>query len=127
MRNRAHRSKKSNSRASSGMLPSPRAIGRPRLHRWTLIFIVLFTIHPLLAMFAASAVAETAGCPLDEGGPHVCIVLGSDWGGGLYNSFVMGWLAMLTLPLGTVLLVAWLVLVLAWRWTTRAITGNRKQ
>ncbi|MPY67166.1 hypothetical protein F8S09_10745 [Deinococcus sp. SDU3-2] len=73
----------------------------------------LLTFGPLLGVMIASAVAGAFGCRLDEAGSYPCVVAGVDVGGLLSTLFVMGWLMLLTIPLGAVLgaagLVAWLV------------------
>lgn len=96
----------------------------PRRFPWRvylLIFLVLvlFTIAPVLSVFFTYGVAEANGCTVNEATIHPCMVLGADWGGFLYFTGMMGWLALATLPLGggalLVLLVIFLIHYFAFR------------
>ena len=82
-----------------------------------IIFIVLllFTISPILSAMTALAIARWCGSRLDESGAHPCIILGVDAGGLLYEMFVAGWLAMFTIPLGLILIVAIIIQMLSER------------
>lgn len=80
------------------------------------LLLLLATIFPLLSVIFASTVANTHGCILNEADIHPCIVLGADWGGALYGFGVLGWLMLATLPLGSVALLAWLIIMLIHRW-----------
>ncbi|HEV7253941.1 MAG TPA: hypothetical protein VGN97_12715 [Mesorhizobium sp.] len=77
-----------------------------------LALILLFAILPILSVLASIAIADAAGCRLDEGGIYPCPIFGSDWGATLGTMFVLGWLAFLTLPIGALALAAWLVAAL---------------
>jgi hypothetical protein len=68
--------------------------------------LLLFTVSPILSALTASAIARWCGSRLDEANVHPCIILGVDAGGLLYKMFVAGWLAMFTIPLGLILIVA---------------------
>lgn len=74
------------------------------MNRWWLWALplgwALYTFGPLLAALGAGAVADAHGCTLNEGNAHPCVIAGHDWGGTLYGLFVLGWLALLTLPTG---------------------------
>ena len=93
------------------MWPSPDPLTRPprrrRRWRWPLLWlgISLLTFGPLLLALGASELASLAGCALDEGSVHPCVIGGADRGDLLYSLFVLGWLSLVTLPLG--LLVGW--------------------
>lgn len=50
-----------------------------------LVVIAVLTILPLLSMMTATLLAGANDCPLNEGNPHPCPILGSDWGETLYN------------------------------------------
>jgi hypothetical protein len=81
--------------------------------RWPLIAVLLWallTFGPLLGVLLASAVASANGCRLDEAGAYPCVVAGVDVGGLLSGLFVLGWLMLLTLPLGAVVGVVGAVL-----------------
>jgi len=68
--------------------------------------IVLLAIFPLLSAFAAEGVANYFGCELHEGFVNPCVAFGQDIGNHLSSSFVMGWLTLITLPLG---FIAWCI------------------
>ncbi|MEM8982169.1 MAG: hypothetical protein AAGC71_04030 [Pseudomonadota bacterium] len=86
-----------------------RKIQRPRVIKVSLTIVGL-AILPLGSVLLASAIASYGDCQLHEGGVNPCVVFGSDVGGTLYSMFVMGWLGLLTLPLGIgSLLLYWLV------------------
>jgi hypothetical protein len=88
------------------------------------VILLLAFLPPILAL-GASAIADAAGCRLDEGGVYPCVIGGVDIGDTLAVMFVLGWLAMLSLPCGAVALLAWLVVLavdVVWR---RA--GQRRQ
>jgi hypothetical protein len=84
----------------------------------TLVVIVLLGTAPLLGLIAADVIASAHGCTLSEGTASVCMVMGSDWGEGLYAAFVLPWLLLATLPLAggavLVLLVIFIIHRLAW-------------
>lgn len=76
------------------------------------LVIVLFTVAPLLSVLASIAIARAVGAELDEGGPHPSYVCGVDIGRHLYAMFVFGWLGLVTIPLGLIVLVAYSVFLL---------------
>src|SRR5262249_53017902 len=76
---------------------------------WSLLVIVVGATFPVLSMLAASAIARSHGCKLDEGNAHPCVVLGVDLGKLLYSMAVMVWLALMTVPIGAIALAAWAV------------------
>lgn len=90
-----------------------------KIYFWALVAIVLFSAAPLISAFAAEAIANGNGCTLDEGTVHTCMIMGADWGEALYNMFVLGWLMLATLPLGSaaflVMIVVFIIHYLAWR------------
>jgi hypothetical protein len=71
--------------------------------------IVLFALGPLLLALSASVIAQANGCGLDEGSVHSCLVAGVEMGEALYTMFVLGWLTMVTAPLGAMAGLAWLL------------------
>jgi len=81
--------------------------------------IAVFTFFPLLSAVAAAMLARVNGCPLDEGNPHACLILGSDWGETLYGMWVRIWLMLFTLPAGVLLFVLWLVVLFVHFWRRR--------
>jgi hypothetical protein len=78
-----------------------------------LILIVLFAGLPVIGVVISTEVASALGCRLDEGNPHPCPFLGMDLAGLLYALFVSGWFGLLTIPLGAVLFVVWLIAAIA--------------
>jgi hypothetical protein len=70
-----------------------------------LAFVILFAtlllvgIAPVLGMLAASLIASSAGCTLNEGGTYPCLIMGADWGETLNFLFVAAWFFLLTFPL----------------------------
>jgi hypothetical protein len=75
------------------------------------VLIVLLALAPLLSALLAGAIADALGCGLDEGGATPCPFMGHDLGEPLVVMLGLGWLAILTLPLGAAALVIWLVIV----------------
>ena len=61
----------------------------------------------MISALGAGGVAAALGCELHEGFVNTCPVAGHDIGDTLYTMFVLGWLALFTLPiaaLGAVML-----------------------
>lgn len=69
----------------------------------------LITFGPLLGVLIASWVAGANGCRLDEAGSYPCVVAGVDVGGLLSTLFALGWLMLVTLPVGALLAVVGVV------------------
>jgi hypothetical protein len=88
------------------------------------VLLLVLTLLPLLSVLFASAVASAHGCALDEGSIHPCLVMGSDWGEALYGFGVLGWLMLVTLPLGGSALLVWLLILLIHRWVWRRQQGT---
>ncbi|HEV3410649.1 MAG TPA: hypothetical protein VG095_10160, partial [Chthoniobacterales bacterium] len=57
----------------------------------------------------AGIVANAHGCRLDEGSPHPCVIGGKDYGETLYALGVLGWLMLITLPIGAVAGLLWVI------------------
>lgn len=70
-----------------------------RMLFWLTALLLLAAFAPILSVFAADLIAGALGCELNEGTAHACVVLGIDIGELLYAMFVVGWLALLTVPL----------------------------
>ena len=98
--------------------------------RWAFAALVVATLiafAPLVSVMAASALAQSHGCALDEGSVHPCIILGADRGELLYDMFVMGWLFLLTMPLAIAAGLGWAALaVVALRRRLRRGAAGRK-
>jgi hypothetical protein len=71
--------------------------------------ILFFTLLPLFSVLICEGIASYAGCRVDEGSVHPCMVGGNDIGELLYGMFVMGWMLLLTMPVGMLLLTCWFV------------------
>ena len=84
----------------------------------TLILLgaLLICLLPVAGVLISTAIAELAGCRLDEAGSYPCLVLGHDLGGLLSTLFVSGWFALLTLPFAGLI-----VMVLGALWLFRLI------
>lgn len=79
-------------------------------HVRTIIAILAgLCLLPFAGVLVSAMLAALFGCELNEGGPQACMVLGLDLGGVLSSMFVMGWMALITLPLLMGLLVLWAV------------------
>lgn len=80
--------------------------------------IAVFALWPVASVYFTYLVADAHGCAVNEAYVQPCMVLGSDWGGLLYATGVMGWFMLATLPLGGGALLVWLVILvihrLAW-------------
>ena len=85
----------------------------------TLVTITLLALFPLLSAITAAVLAGINGCALDEGSPHPCLILGSDWGNTLYNMSVAFWMMLFTLPAGVLLFIVWLVVLVTHLWRRR--------
>ena len=81
--------------------------------RWTGAILggllVLAGVLPGLVSLLATAIAGAAGCRLDEGLTHRCMILGLDWGDALGAMFVMFWFELLTIWLVPIGLIAMLI------------------
>ncbi len=71
---------------------------------------LLIGVLPILSMLIASGISSAAGCMLDEGGSHPCLILGADWGGTLNFMFVAAWFFFLTFPLAILGLIGLVVI-----------------
>jgi hypothetical protein len=82
-----------------------------RYYIGSLILIALFGGYPFASMLVASFVANAAGCGLDEGQAHACIIHGHDYGPRLYEMAVSVWLMIFTLPLAELAFLIWIVVL----------------
>lgn len=72
---------------------------------WTLgLLILLAATAPIVSVALAGWIAHRHGCTLHEGFANPCLIGGVDFGETLYTMGVLGWLALVTLPLGAVAL-----------------------
>src|SRR5580693_6939704 len=75
----------------------------------TLILIVLLAGAPLISAFISGGIASALGCTVNEGGASGCIFMGRDISELLLDMFVLGWLALVTLPFGAIAFGVWLL------------------
>jgi hypothetical protein len=75
--------------------------------RRTFAVLIGLCLLPLGAVLLSAALAALFGCELNEGVTNVCSIAGLDVGGFLSGLFVMGWLALITLPLLMCILALW--------------------
>ncbi len=79
---------------------------------YIILAIILFLcLLPVFSVLLAGTAASLAGCDLDEGSIHACIIAGVDWGETLYTLAMAGWLGLMTLPFAA--LAALLISLLA--------------
>ena len=81
-------------------------------HGFVILAILLFAIGPFIGVAYAGSLAGKYGCQLDEGSAHPCLVNGVDRGDDLYALGMLGWLGLVTIPLGMAVLAVYLLLVL---------------
>ncbi|GEM83780.1 hypothetical protein [Meiothermus hypogaeus] len=91
-------------------------------HGLVLFIIALLSLSPLLLALLAGAFANANGCTLHEGNVHPCVVGGRDYGETLYTMVVLGWMSLVTMPLGMGAGGVYLLVVLF----RRASNGTRK-
>lgn len=83
-----------------------------RLKVFLFFGILFYTVGPALLVFVAASVATSLGCTLNEGDVSTCRLVGVDIGGLLYAMTVTGWLAIATIPTGTIALGVYVVCLL---------------
>lgn len=86
----------------------------PSAHRifFVYAFLAALALVPVLCVVVSAAVAKKYGCRLDEGGVHPCLIGGRNIGPLLYKGFMMGWVAVLTVPgagLGALVFTGYLI------------------
>jgi len=97
----------------------------PWIPYWiVLVLIVLFALAPIGSVVVCSVIANAAGCKVDEGSVHPCIINGKDYGHLLYTLGVMGWLMLATLPLGALAFMIWLIVLVLHRARWRKKTAE---
>ena len=110
---------------SAAMNPPPLP-GRKRfpwiLYWIALAIIVLVTLAPVGSVVACGWIANAHGCKVDEGSVHPCMINGKDYGQLLYTLGVLGWLMLVTLPVGALAVMIWLIVLILHRasWRRRA-------
>jgi hypothetical protein len=96
---------------------------------WVLYLITLFLIMavalaPVASVMACAWIANAHGCKVDEGSVHPCMIDGKDYGSLLYSLGVMGWLMIVTIPVGALAFLAWLIMLILHRTNWRRQTLN---
>lgn len=74
-----------------------------------LAVILIVMLGPILSTFIAASIANWNGCQFGEGSVYPCLIGGADWGGTLYLFGMMAWFGLITLPLGGLALLVWLL------------------
>src|SRR5947199_112269 len=88
----------------------------PWILYWTVLaLIVLFAFAPIGSVMLCGAIANAYGCKVDEGSTHPCMINGNNYGQLLYTLGVLGWLMLVTLPVGLFAFVFWLLILILHR------------
>ena len=87
--------------------------------------ILVISALPLLLAMGASTVADWYGCTVNEGMSNPCIVGGVDYGDTFYTFFVLGWLGLVTIPLGLIAALVWTAIFAITRARARAVDRSR--
>jgi hypothetical protein len=83
------------------------------------VALSVLCLLPLASVLVSATIAALAGCELNEASTSVCSIAGVDIGGVLSAMFVLGWTALVSLPVLLGVLILW-GLVEAWtRWSAR--------
>jgi hypothetical protein len=99
----------------------------PILIHTLIVFLILFVAFlPVVSVAIAGGIANANGCQLDEGSAHPCIVNGQDVGETLYAMGVMGWLMLVTIPIGLGVAALYLIIVVVF-YIVRRVARNRPE
>jgi TRAP-type C4-dicarboxylate transport system permease small subunit len=82
------------------------------LHLMIVAGLLFLAFATFLIAISAGAFASANGCELHEGFANPCVVGGRDYGETLYSLGLLGWLALVTLPIGLVLAGLYVVIVM---------------
>ena len=88
-----------------------------RLPRWVAVLSLIVPgaigMFPIACVVVAGLIAHRLGCRVDEGSVHACQAGGVDLGPILYQLGVMGWFALVTIPMAFLMYglvaVVWIV------------------
>jgi hypothetical protein len=83
-----------------------------RLFRWMMGLALFFFALPSISVVIAGVTAHLLGCTLNEGNVNPCHFLGISLGPLLTGMGVAGWLMLVSLPLGALVLLTWIVVEL---------------
>jgi hypothetical protein len=72
---------------------------------YTTIIALVFLLGPLSISLAAYSIAGALNCTLNEANYHSCVFLGLDIGGVLYPMGSFGFLGIITMPVGLVIIL----------------------
>jgi hypothetical protein len=72
------------------------------------VTILVIALLPVISVSLTYAISSALGCSVSEGGATPCPFMGVDLGETLVTMMVLGWLGLLTLPVGGVALAIWL-------------------
>ncbi len=73
--------------------------------------VALVAIAPVIPAAIAGNIVNAAGCQLDEGSVHPCVINGVDYGEELYTWGMMPWFLFASFPIAVILFVIYLVIV----------------
>lgn len=65
-----------------------------------LVISIVVAVLPLLVTMVAGLIATMLDCQLDESGTSVCMLGSLDIGGELSKLGIVGWLSLITIPIG---------------------------
>ncbi|HEY4283284.1 MAG TPA: hypothetical protein VGM62_09475 [Chthoniobacterales bacterium] len=111
----------------AAMNPPPLPVKKrfPWILYWiVLVLIAIIALAPVGSVIACGVIANAYGCHVDEGSVHPCLINGKDYGHMLHTLGVMGWLMLVTLPLGGLAFALWLILLVAHRSAWRKRVAN---
>ena len=75
--------------------------------RRLVVIAAVVLLIPLVVAILGAALAGVLGCQVSEAGPTACFIGGYDWGELLMNMVMMGWLALISMPILMVVLGLW--------------------
>jgi hypothetical protein len=71
----------------------------------------IFAVLPIGIVLAVGIIGNVLDCVVDESGTSVCMLLGVDIGGMLATIGILGWFALITIPIGVVIGALFLILL----------------
>ena len=90
------------------------------------LFVICgFAFAPVGSVILCAVISNVGGCKVDEGSMHPCIINGQDYGQLLYTLGVLGWLMLVTIPVGLFAFIIWLIVLILHRasWRKRVSVG----
>ena len=85
------------------------------------VTILVIAMLPMISVSLTYAIASALGCSVNEGGATPCPFMGVDLGETLVTMMVLGWLGLVTLPVGGAALAIWLA-----AWIGRRVWRRRQ-